>query len=123
MTLTNAPGTIRNRVTVTRAVTHSEGNRTADPLPFTCTARRHPAQPSAEVAAPSFFLVASRVVTADRLDVLLRTDHVGDPATVKAAAVALLVATAERCGVPCCVDVVDGRGCPIFFASAAGGAL
>lgn len=74
------------------------------------------------VSAPVLFVViASVIVDNDRLEVVLRGEHAGTLAGAKRHAVTLLIVTAQRFGAAC-VDVTDGAGVPVFFASTTGGA-
>lgn len=70
-----------------------------------------------------FVLVTSRVLSADRLAVELRGEHVGTLDGAKRHAVTLAQAVAERFGVASCCDVQSIDGLPLFFvACVAGGA-
>jgi hypothetical protein len=79
--------------------------------------------PAVTTTRAPFVLIASRIISADRLEILLRGEHVGTLDGVRRHAHALLRATSERTGAACCVDVVDFEGSPVFScASTAGGA-
>ncbi len=91
---------------------------------FPCVSPRRSSRniaPTAVLAPATFVVIASRIVTADRLEVVLRGEHAGTFDGAKRHAVTLLAATAARFG-RACVDVTDAAGIPVFAVSTAGGA-
>lgn len=60
-----------------------------------------------------FVVIASRVVSADRLDVVLRGEHEGPLAGAQRHAALLARVVADRFGAPACADVLTADGLPV----------
>lgn len=75
------------------------------------------------LAAPAAFVVlASRPRGADATEIVLRDEIVADPGRVRWFAGLVLQAAVRRHGAGCDVQVIDGAGAPVYFATMAGGA-
>ena len=60
------------------------------------------------------FVVASRIVSQDRLEIALRSEFDGTFENAKQHAIALAAAVSNRFNCAACCDIVDSEGMPLF---------
>jgi len=75
-------------------------------------------KPTTEFAAtPRYHVIASRVVSPDRLEIAVRGEFEGNPAAVKRHARLVARSIATRFEVAACCDVTDAAGLLVFTCS------
>lgn len=72
----------------------------------------------ATAAPAAFSVLASRIVTADRLELMLRGEFCGTLDAAKRHARRLAGAVADRFGSSACAQITSSDGVPLFFVEA-----